>query len=178
MSELYDREDILREIDRMYPGDMILRSQLQAVLDNTEPSGRGKIKVQLDEGAYRPERAHEDDAGLDILSPVYVVLRPNHRRSIDSGVHVEIPRGYVGMLKSKSGLMAWNGVTSEGTIDAGYSGSIKVILFNHSDETVTIDKGQKISQLVILPITTPKVEVVNEVKGGERGSEGLGSTGK
>lgn len=136
------------------------------------------MKVKLEAGAFIPERAHETDAGLDIKSPVRVVLRPKSRERINSGVHVEIPKGYVGMLKSKSGLMTWNGVTSEGTIDAGYTGEIGVILFNHSDEIVIIERGDKITQLVVLPIITPKVEIVNEIEGGERGADGFGSTGR
>ena len=145
---------------------------------NDEPTESPVIRVKLDKGAFLPERAHESDAGLDLMSPVRVVLRPKTREKINTGVHVEIPTGYVGMLKSKSGLMTWNGLTSEGTIDAGYTGEIGVVLFNHSDEMMIIERGHKISQLVVLPIITPKVVPVDEIEGGERGSDGFGSTGR
>ena len=115
---------------------------------------------------------------MDLRSPIRVVLRPWSRAKIPTGVHVEIPTGYVGMLKSKSGLMSWNGLTSEGTIDAGYTGEVGVVLFNHSDEMMIIERGHKISQLVILPIITPNVIAVDEIEGGERGADGFGSTGK
>lgn len=137
-----------------------------------------EIRVKLDEGAYAPERAHATDAGLDIKSPISIGVMPYGRTKIDTGVHVEIPEGYVGMLKSKSGLMAWNGITSEGTIDAGYTGSIQVVLFNNSRDVFIVEPGMKISQLVILPVVTPRIRVVSSIDGGERGDNGFGSTGR
>ena len=138
------------------------------------------MKVMLDEtiGAVMPSRAHETDAGLDLYSPVRVVLRPNDWVKIDTGVHVEIPKGYVGMITSKSGLMAKHGITSRGTIDCGYTGSICAVLFNHSDKTYIIEKGDKITQLVIVPIVTPTLELVDTLEATDRGSGGFGSTGK
>ena len=138
-----------------------------------------KMKVSLDEGAIIPTRAYAADAGLDIRTPERRVIHGRCREVIDTGVHVEIPPGYVGFLKSKSGLMCKHGITSEGTIDSGYTGSIRVCLFNHSDVPYIVNKGDKVSQLVILPILTPEVEEVEEIQGiGERGSGGFGSTGK
>lgn len=97
---------------------------------------------------------------------------------IDTGVHVAIPAGYVGFLKSKSGLNIVRGLTSDGTIDAGYTGSIRVKLYNHTGQWAKFDRGDKISQLVILPIITPEVEVVGELPETERGADGFGSTGR
>lgn len=136
------------------------------------------MKIKLDAGAYMPVRAHKDDAGLDLLSPIRIVLHPNSWESIDTGVHVEIPKGYVGMITSKSGLMAKEGITSRGTIDSGYTGSIKAVLFNHCQKTYIVEKGQKITQLVIMPIITPELEVVDSLEETERGSNGFGSTGR
>ena len=142
-----------------------------------------KIKVVLDRGAIMPTRAHVLDAGLDLYSPVDTRI---HCRTeelyensvcIDTGVHVQIPAGYVGMIKSKSGLNVKNGITSEGVIDAGYTGSICVKLYNNSDKVVFIQKGQKISQLVIMPIITPDLELVDSLEDTERGNGGFGSTG-
>lgn len=90
------------------------------------------INVMLDEGAFMPERSHADDAGLDLRSPVRQWVFPHNSAVIDLGVHVEIPKGYVGMLKSKSGLNIKHGLSGEGTIDAGYTGSIKCKLYNLS----------------------------------------------
>ena len=149
------------------------------------------MKVMLDPGAKMPTRAHETDAGLDLYSPVDAVIYPNNAAStfggffgnpessvcIDTGVHVEIPAGYVGMVKSKSGLNVKHNITSEGVIDSGYTGSIMVKLYNHGNNIVRIEKGQKISQLVILPIITPDLELVDTLDDTERGNGGFGSTG-
>lgn len=144
-----------------------------------------RIKVKLDPGAIMPTRAHGTDAGLDLYSPVAVVV-PARRESwhkvgsvcIDTGVHVEIPAGYVGMIKSKSGLNVKHNITSEGVIDSGYTGSMVVKLYNHGIADITIQKGQKISQLVIMPIITPDLELVDDLEETERGNGGFGSTGK
>ena len=136
------------------------------------------MRIVLDPGSFMPSRAHETDAGLDLFSPVRKVIRANDWEIIDTGVHVEIPEGYVGMITSKSGLMAKEGITSRGTIDCGYTGSIKAVLFNHSKKTYIVEKGQKITQLVIMPIITPDLEWVDSLEDTERGINGFGSTGK
>lgn len=136
-----------------------------------------KLKVKLDPGAYMPTRAHETDAGLDLYSPIKAVAYAKDSTCIDTGVHIEIPAGYVGMIKSKSGLNVNYNITSEGVIDSGYTGSIKVKLYNHGDYRFQIEEGQKISQLVILPIITPGLELVDSLEETERGNGGFGSTG-
>ena len=137
------------------------------------------MKIVLDKGAKMPSRAHEKtDAGLDLYSPVRRVIRAGDRAVIDTGVHVAIPKGYVGMVTSKSGMMANDGITSRGTIDSGYIGSIKAVLFNHTDSTYVVEEGQKITQLVILPIITPDLELVESLDPTERGDGGFGSTGR
>lgn len=93
------------------------------------------MKVVIDPGCYMPERAHEDDAGLDLRTPHDVVVPSFGSAVIDTGVHMQIPVGMVGMLKSKSGLNVKSGITSEGVIDAGYTGSIVAKLYNHSGKT-------------------------------------------
>lgn len=142
-----------------------------------------KMKVKLDPGAYMPTRAHETDAGLDLYSPIDAMVswagsKSGSSVTIDTGVHVEIPAGYVGMIKSKSGLNVKHGIVSEGVIDSGYTGSIRVKLYNHGNSTVFIQSGMKISQLVLLPIITPELELVDELEATERGDGGFGSTGE
>lgn len=80
-----------------------------------------KIKVILDNGAFMPEKAHKADAGFDIRTPKRAVIPPKSSRIIPTGVHIQIPYGYVGFLKSKSGLNVKNGILSEGVIDSGYT---------------------------------------------------------
>lgn len=137
-----------------------------------------KMKVMLDPGAKMPTRAHEADAGYDLYSTHDAVVFGNDSEKFDTGVHVEIPAGYVGMLKSKSGLNVKCNITSEGVIDSGYTGSICVKLYNHGENPVYIKMGQKISQLVILPIITPELELVDQLEETERGTGGFGSSGK
>ena len=137
-----------------------------------------QMKIKLDPGAFMPERAHENDAGYDLRSPVTGRLYAGEAVVIDTGVHVEIPAGYVGMLKSKSGLNVVHDIVGEGVIDSGYTGSIRVKLYNHGAESYVIEEGDKISQLVILPIITPELELVAHLDETERGDNGFGSTGR
>ena len=150
------------------------------------------MKIMLDEGAILPTRAHETDAGLDLYTPVDVIVPESTAllmggklfpvdigyATIDTGVHVEIPKGYVGLIKSKSGLMVKHGLTADGTIDSGYVGSIRVKLFNHTSVSYEFKAGDKIAQLVLLPIITPDLEVVDSLEDTERGTGGFGSTGR
>lgn len=136
------------------------------------------MKVKLDEGAYMPARAHPTDAGLDICSKEDALIAPGGSWVFKTGVHVEIPKGCCGLLVSKSGLNINEDLTSTGLIDEGYTGEINVKLYNHHSWYRKIAKGQKISQLVIIPCRYEAVEEVGEIAGGERGENGLGSTGK
>ena len=138
------------------------------------------MNVQLDPGAYMPEKHYREDAGFDLRTPKRFVLRAHSSIVIDTGVHIEVPYGCVAMVKSKSGLMCNKGITTDGTVDCGYSGSIRVCLFNHSGEHHIFEKGDKIAQLVIMLILNPEIELhqVAQVEARERGINGFGSTGK
>lgn len=137
-----------------------------------------QIPVVLDEGAFMPTKAHEWDAGFDLKTPKDEYLMNGSSITIDTGVHMAIPQGYVGMLKSKSGLNVKHGITCDGTIDAGYTGSIKAKLYNDSREPYQFQKGDKVTQIVIIPI--PKVELVqtDTLEETDRGSCGFGSSGR
>ncbi len=135
------------------------------------------MKVKLDDGA-KLTRAYSTDAGLDLYSRITQIVPAKESAVFDTGVHIELPANTVGMLKSKSGLNVKHGITSEGVIDVGYTGSIRVKLYNHSGYDYTVNKGDKISQLVIMPILTPELEIVDELEETERGNNGFGSTGK
>lgn len=137
-----------------------------------------KIKVMLDENAKMPTKAHETDAGFDLYTPKEVQIRAGGSAKIDTGVHIEIPEGYVGFLKSKSGLNVKHGITGEGVIDAGYTGSIVAKLYNNGCDTVKFEEGQKIIQIVFLPIPEVELELTDNFEATERGDNGFGSTGK
>lgn len=136
------------------------------------------MKIQLDDGAYMPERAHKEDAGLDLRSPVFARIFPGDSAIIDTGVHVQIPYGYAGFLKSKSGLNVKHGIVSEGVIDSGYTGGIVVKLYNHSGFAYDVHPGDKITQLVVLPVALDELELVDKLDDAERGDSGFGSTGR
>lgn len=136
------------------------------------------MKIKLDAGAFMPVRAHATDAVADLRSPVDAVVPAMGSRVIDTGVHIQLPHGYVGMLKSKSGLNVKHGITSEGVIDEGYTGAIKVKLYNHGDCPHTVFRGHKITQLVVMPCEYVDFDLVDDLEDSERGSDGFGSTGK
>lgn len=136
------------------------------------------MKIKLDQGAFMPERAHETDAGLDIRSPESFLLPAGKSMKVDSGLHVELPPGTVGMLKSRSGLNVKCGVLSEGVIDEGYTGSICIKLYNHGENPCFINRGDKISQLVVIPCLRPVLQLVDQLDETERGGNGFGSTGR
>ena len=136
------------------------------------------MRVKLESYGIMPERAHDTDAGLDIKSPVRVGVIPGGSAIVKTGIRIELPKGTVGMLKSKSGLNVRDGILSEGVIDEGYTGEIIVKLYNQGSDCVVFDRGDKITQLVILPVVYPELELVNELDNTERGNGGFGSTGR
>ena len=136
------------------------------------------MNIILDETAFMPKRGHAADAGLDLLSPCDVVVPAGGSAIIDTGVHIELPNGTAGFLKSKSGLNVKHGITSEGVIDVGYAGSIVCKLYNHSRDDYKVKRGDKITQLVIVKIETPSLKIVDKFNETERGEGGFGSTGR
>ena len=136
------------------------------------------MKVKLRKGAYMPERAHETDAGYDLRSPVSIDIPARSHVNINTGVSLQIPNGYCGFIKSRSGLNSKCGLTSEGVIDSGYRGEIVVTLRNHTDASYTVKRGDKISQIVFLPVFAEEMEAVDVLDESDRGEAGFGSTGK
>lgn len=156
------------------------------------------LKVFLDDGAYMPVRAHEADAGMDLLAPKTVPgidgkMRPldfsvtrHQPATINTGVHISIPKGYVGLIKAKSGLNVKKGIQATGVIDAGYTGPIVVKLYTlESEADIQIRPEMKICQLLIVPVETPGLDLVtleeleeDAAKASARKEGGFGSTGK
>lgn len=138
-----------------------------------------EISVKIDDGGYEPVRGHEADAGLDLRTPTYVLLPAHGSAVIDTKTHILIPRGYYGQLFSKSGLNVIHDIVSlGGTIDAEYTGSIRVKLYNMGDEDYEFNAGDKIVQIVIQPCETPRLNIVSFSVLTERGDNGFGSTGR
>lgn len=143
------------------------------------------MKFMLDEGAIAPTRAHVSDAGLDLYvykflsaqSEKSIGIHPETTQIIDTGVHIEIPRGCVGLVLPRSSS-AKNGLhVHTGVIDSGYTGSIKITV-NALNEAKVVKVGDRIAQLLILPILIMDLEEVNELSESERGLNGFGSSGR
>jgi len=138
-----------------------------------------KLKVKrLDKEAKLPVRKREGDAGLDLYSNQMVVLNPGERTMVSTGIAIEIPKGYVGIIKDRSGLAAKQGLTTiAGVVDENYRGEVKVVLLNTGNEQVILDKHTRIAQLLIIPYLGCEVEEVKELSDTQRGEKGFGSSG-
>jgi dUTP pyrophosphatase len=127
--------------------------------------------------ALIPTRAHPTDAGLDLFTDESVTLNPRARHWVRTGIAVEIPAGYVGLIWPRSSLSAQYIDTSAGVIDSGYHGEVKVLLVNNSNDIVRLKHCTKIAQLLIQPVSIEKLIVVDELSETERGDHGFGSSG-
>jgi dUTP pyrophosphatase len=138
--------------------------------------------VKLHASAVIPTRAHPGDAGLDLYSIEAAHMGPGERWSIGTGIAIEVPEGHAGLVLPRSGLAREHGialVNSPGLIDAGYRGEVRVLLLNTDPaETVRIEAGARIAQLVISPIALAEPVEVAELSDTARGDGGFGSTGR
>lgn len=139
------------------------------------------LKCKVTDPKYTPTRANPGDAGLDLKAAENALLFPGDRQAVETGVSVEIPDGYVGLLCARSGNAARRGlgiVNGVGVIDSGYRGPVNVLLINHGRSNVAVMRGDRIAQLLIVPIETPDVEIVDRLSDSDRGTGGLGSSGR
>ena len=140
-----------------------------------------KLQIVCADKHLLPTRAHATDAGLDLrCAEHFVPLAPGGRHLFDTGVAVNIPPGYVGLVHPRSGHAHKYGITvnnAPGTVDAGYTGTIKVNLINHGSETVALEYGDRIAQLLIQRVELPELVVVDSLDTTTRGTAGHGSTG-
>ena len=136
------------------------------------------LKVICESEDLKPFKGGIYEAGLDILSNQRVTIPKHGKAIVGTGLKIAIPKGNVGLLWSKSGLSGNHGIeTGAGCIDETYRGEIKVVLYNHSDTDFTIERGNKITQLLIIPLTPYKLEFTDSLDDTYRGSNGFGSTG-
>lgn len=128
------------------------------------------------EGQFK--KAHKYDAGYDLLSTEDYIIHARDKAIVKTGLKVLIPKGYVGIIKSRSGLAAKHDLEhGAGVIDAGYTGEVLVLLRNHSDSTYIVHKGDKIAQMLILPVPQFETITVKELPDTKRGANGFNSTG-
>lgn len=134
----------------------------------------------LTDTAQPPQRAHNGDAGADLTADEDVVIAPGGRALVGTGVAVALEYGTVGLVHPRSGLAHRYGVTvlnAPGTIDYGYTGEVKVNLYNAGTDEFAVTRGVRIAQLVVQRVELPEFAVVDELEATERGSRGHGSTG-
>ena len=136
------------------------------------------MKIRLEKGAFTPRRAHDTDAGADIFAMADGVVPAGGSAIFHTGVHVELPIGTMGDVRSKSGLMFAHDILTFGTVDEGYDGEVMVKMFNLGKEDYHVHRGNKITQIATVRVVYEPIEIVDEIKAGERGSAGFGSTGK
>lgn len=139
-----------------------------------------KISVKkIHPEAIIPKRAHKNDAGLDIFCYEDFEIEPDERKSILTGIAIQIPEGYAGLIWEKSSLSHKYGLKlTGGVIDSGYRGEIQIGMINLSKSTFKFEKGHKIAQLLIQKIELPECIEVTNLEDSIRGEKGFGSTGK
>jgi dUTP pyrophosphatase len=135
---------------------------------------------RLHPDAVIPKAARRDDVAFDLYSVIDYELKPGEHYAVPTGIAVEIPQGYEGQVRPRSGLAMRDGITvlnTPGTIDSGYRGEVKTIIMNHGTTPFKITKGMRISQLAIRPVPDVQFIEVDELSDTERGEGGFGSTG-
>jgi dUTP pyrophosphatase len=153
-------------------------SESQSIVDTKVP-----LRFINDSENKNPEYAYQSDSGFDLRSSEDIWIHPNSRKLISTGMRFDIPEGYEIQVRSKSGLALNQGLmvlNSPGTVDSGYQGEIKVIMFNTTNQKVKIEKGQKVAQAVLCPVVSGKwVDLirVDNINDKDRNSNGFGSTG-
>jgi dUTP pyrophosphatase len=140
------------------------------------------VRFTAEAGAGVPEYKTEGSAGADLRACLRasLCLGPGERAAIPTGLRVELPAGYEAQVRPRSGLALQKGLTclnSPGTVDSDYRGEIKVLLVNLGSESVTIESGDRIAQLVVAPVARARFVAAQSLDGTERGSGGFGSTG-
>ena len=138
------------------------------------------VEVLINAAAV-PSYAHPGDAGADLTSSEAITLGPGQRATVGTGVSIALPDGYVAFVVPRSGIASKHGITivnSPGTVDAGYRGEIRVTLLNtDSSEAFTVAVGDRIAQLIVMPVTRARFIPVETLPGSHRGTGGFGSTG-
>ncbi len=138
-----------------------------------------KIKL-LNENAILPEKQHDSDAGYDLFSIEEVILKPNEIHKVKTGIAIQIPTNYGGLVLPRSGLSSKHGISlinTPGLIDSGYRGELLIPLINHSVNEYEIKKHERIAQLILIESPEVKIEVVSDLDDSDRDSKGFGSTG-
>jgi dUTP pyrophosphatase len=187
MKMIKDLQSKMKGVDMSNPQAMLesmginmdeLNSHFESSVDRQVP-----LYYTNDSESINPEYAYESDSGFDLRSTEEIWIQGNDRKLIPTGLRFDIPDGYEIQVRSKSGLALKQGLmvlNSPGTVDSGYQGEVKVIIFNTTNDRIKIEKGQKIAQAVLCPVVNGKwvnLVKVTEIGEKDRNDKGFGSTG-
>lgn len=138
------------------------------------------VKVQLLEPlATCPTKSNTTDAGFDLYSTIETIIMPKQRKTVKTGIAVQMPENMAGLIWPRSGLSVKHGIdVLAGVVDSGYRGEIMVCLYNTSDKNVCINTGDRIAQIIFQEVPRVTMEVHNTLGSSQRGENGFGSTGK
>jgi len=133
---------------------------------------------KLSKDVCSPEYILDSDVGLDLRANEDICLAPMEQKAVKTGLKIKIPDGHVGLIRDRAGIISEMKVhTVAGTFDPDYRGEVSIVVVNFGDEEVEIEKGMRIAQMIILPITKVGVKIVKSLSETKRGSKGFGSTG-
>lgn len=161
---------------------VIIVSKQHRDAGHSNPSSNRPLRIEVEgDAAYRPQRAHVDDAGWDIRTAEDVHLHPGERALVSTGIKLGVPTGFYAFVLPRSGTAHKLGVTvnnAPGLIDAGYQGTVYVNLINHGQKAIRLSQGARIAQLLIQPVVPTRFNPVKKLTGTtQRGTSGHGSTG-
>ena len=152
----------------------------ETTVTENQDTTRTSVKFKLAPGAVLPHYETEGSSGLDIRANEETIIEPGSWAMVGTGLFPEIDKGFEIQVRSRSGLAAKKGLfvlNSPGTVDSDYRGEIKVILANMSKVPFTVEKGERIAQIVVCPVIQAQVSAVEEISETQRGQGGFGSTG-
>ncbi len=134
--------------------------------------------LKLSKEADAPEYVLDSDAGFDLKSLETISIFPFDQKKVHTGIALEIPKGYVGIVRDRAGIVQKMNVhTVAGTFDSGFRGEASIMLVNMNDKTIEIEKGMRIAQIILVPVARAKIKEVDKLSQTERGDKGFGSTG-
>jgi|SRR3989344_3381932 len=134
--------------------------------------------VRLSKEAETPEYVMESDVGFDLRAAEDVSIEPYEQKKVKTGLMIEIPDGHVGLIRDRAGIISKLGVhTAAGTFDPAYRGEVSIVLVNFGEESVRIEKGMRICQMIVLPVVKVKIKDVKSLGKTERADKSFGSTG-
>jgi len=182
LEEYFDDDIIERDYQKMAEEFGLDVAELDKEMRGYQPTMEIRYS-RSNNDAVSPEYAYPTDSGFDLYSTEEMYVEPFDRILVPTGLHIDIPENYEIQVRSKSGLALKQGLmvlNSPGTVDQGYTGEIKVIIFNTTKSAIKIEKGQKIAQAVVCPVVCGKwltLKEVSNITEKDRSDKGFGSTG-